>query len=146
MKSKLFCFKKFIQLLFNWYLGHLPEKWRHFVFPKMFLCFRVSVKIRAKFRVRVLVYGNTLKFVFGQTSIRASVLDLFQPALPACVESRWPRFFIEPWSAVFRRWFCVGRLVTSVGFVSDKLSVSFSAFIISSMLMLVLLIAMFEFL
>jgi len=24
---------------------HLPEKWRHFVFPKRFLCFRVRVKV-----------------------------------------------------------------------------------------------------
>jgi len=38
-----------------------------FVFPKTFLCFRVRFKVR--------VSGNTFKNVFGQTSIRASVLD-----------------------------------------------------------------------
>jgi len=49
--------------------GHLPEKWRHFALSNTFLCFRVKVK----FRVRV--SGDTIKYVFGQTSIRASVLD-----------------------------------------------------------------------
>jgi len=33
--------------------GHLPEKWRYFVFPKRFLCFRLWV------RVEVRVRGNT---------------------------------------------------------------------------------------
>jgi len=42
--------------------GHLPEKWRHFVFSKKFLCFRVRVS------------GNAFKNVSGQTPIRASIL------------------------------------------------------------------------
>jgi len=36
---------------------------------------RVRVKIRVKVRVRVRVSGNTFKYVFGQTSIRTSILD-----------------------------------------------------------------------
>jgi len=45
----------------------------------MFLCFRFSVRVRIRVRVgaevRVTVSGNTFKHVFGQASIRASVLD-----------------------------------------------------------------------
>jgi len=49
---------------------HLPEIWRHFVFPKRFLCFRVRIRVRVKVRVevRVRVSRNTFKYVFGQTS------------------------------------------------------------------------------
>jgi len=56
--------------------GHLPEL-RHFVFPKIFLCFRVMIRIRVRVRIRfrVRVCGDTFKYVFGQISIRASVLD-----------------------------------------------------------------------
>jgi len=47
--------------------GHLPEKLRHFVFPKRFLCFmvraRIRVRIRIGFRARVQVRigGNMFK-------------------------------------------------------------------------------------
>jgi len=33
--------------------GYLPEKWRHFSFSKIFLCFRVRVIFRGRKRVRV---------------------------------------------------------------------------------------------
>jgi len=52
-----------------------------FRFPEKVLCFRVrfKVKIRVRVRVRIEVWvrvcGNMFKYVFGQTSIRASVLD-----------------------------------------------------------------------
>jgi len=55
-----------------------------FCFSKRFLCFEIRVtvtvrvrdKVRIRVKIRVRVRGNTFKFVFGQTSIRASVLDL----------------------------------------------------------------------
>jgi len=56
-----------------------------FRFPEKVFVFRVRVKVRIRERVRVKVramvevrvrfIGNTFKYVFGQTSIRASVLD-----------------------------------------------------------------------
>jgi len=51
----------------KWYLD-CYRKWRNFVFPKTFLCVRVI-------RIRVRVIGNMFKYVFGETSIRASVLE-----------------------------------------------------------------------
>jgi len=52
--------------------GHLPEKWRHFVFPERFLCFGVRVRIkvyRARIEVRVRVSGNTFKYVSVKRSV-----------------------------------------------------------------------------
>jgi len=46
-------------------------------FLKMFLCFRVRVEVR--------VSENQYKYVFGQTSIRASVLDPYQPSDTATI-------------------------------------------------------------
>jgi len=49
----------------------------HRAFPEKVLCFRVRIRIkmRIRARVRVRVSGNTFKYVFGQLSIRTSVLD-----------------------------------------------------------------------
>jgi len=55
--------------------GHLPEKLRHFVSSNTFLCFRVRLKVEVR------VSGNTFKNVFGQTSVRVSVLDLVETKL-----------------------------------------------------------------
>jgi len=47
-----------------------------FIFPERILCFRVRFRIRVEVRDRV--SRNTFKFVFGQTFIRASVLDPYR--------------------------------------------------------------------
>jgi len=48
-----------------------------FRFPEKVLCFRVKIRVwmRVRVEVRIRVSGNTFKYVFGKTSIRASVLQ-----------------------------------------------------------------------
>jgi len=61
---------------------HLPEKWRHFVFSKTFLCFRVRVRVG----------GNRFKYVFGKMFIRANALD---PPPPIRYWLSYSTFFCE---------------------------------------------------
>jgi len=56
-------------------------KRRHFCFPEKVLCFRVRIRIKMRIRdrvrveVKVRVSGYSFKYVFGQMSIRASVIE-----------------------------------------------------------------------
>jgi len=69
-----------VNYLFLQVSGHLPEKWRHFVFPKRWCVKGLGLEL-------VKIHLNTflVKRPFGQVSIRASVLDPFLHA------SNWVR-------------------------------------------------------
>jgi len=58
----------------------LARKMTSFRFPENVFCglsVRVTIRVKDRVRFRVEVSENTFKYVFGQTSIRASVLDPF---------------------------------------------------------------------
>jgi len=58
----------------------LARKMTSFCFPNTFMSLGLGlIKVSVNVRVRVRGSGNTFKYVFGQTSIRASALDLCFP-------------------------------------------------------------------
>jgi len=79
---------------------HFPEKWCHFIFPKQILCLKVKVSFRARVRVnfrfrvsvrvrvevRIKFSRNTFKYIFDQTSIRASALNPYFIEIFCCFD------------------------------------------------------------
>jgi len=95
------------------YIGHyklidgiwtLPEKLRHFVFPKRFLCFWVRVKVRVRVRARVEVIGLelaeiylntfTVKRPFGQVYYEIPLIDTTLVISIKSVVNIFSKFFL----------------------------------------------------